>query len=371
LLNRVVSLRRGFALQREEISMRYFGFSLLSVLCGAVQAHHGPGQFDSSQPVEVTGVVTDIRYVNPHGYVYFDVTDDNGEVIPWRCELQAGSLLRRAGWTEDLFPIGGEITVMGDRGSREEHACALRTVILADGSTLDRYDQRRAVIDAPTSSAELLVDGELDLAGTWAAPQRNPDGGTGGGGMGMGMGMGMGGGIPGLELTAAGREAIQGVDAQIDNPRFHCMATNIFFDWEFDRHVNEILQTEDTITLKYGLMDIVRTIHLDMVEHPASITPSRAGHSIGRWEDGDLVVDTIGFEEGFLTVGGGGVVKHSREMHAVERFSYNAQTQGLTRTYSAEDPLYFTGQYTGQDTVFKSDVPFEPYACVELKDADL
>jgi hypothetical protein len=181
----------------------------------------------------------------------------------------------------------------------------------------------------------------------------------------------MGGAAAGLELTAAGRQAVEGVNAQVDNPRFHCMATNIFFDWEFDRHVNEILQTEDTITLKYGLMDIVRTIHLDMDEHPADITPSRAGHSIGRWENGDLVVDTVGFEEGFLVAGGGGAVKHSDAMHAVERFSYDSQTQGLTRTYSAEDPLYFIGQYTGEDTVFASDVPFDPYACVELKDGDL
>lgn len=352
--------------------MKLLPHMVLLAVCSVAGAHHGPGQFDSSQPVEVTGFVTDIRYVNPHGYVYFDVTDVSGAVVPWRCELQAGSLLRRAGWTEDLFPIGGEITVMGDRGSREEHSCALRTAILADGSTLERYEQRR-VLDAPTSAADRLVDGKLDLAGTWAASQRAPQGGADWSGMGMGMGpgMGMGGATAGLDLTAAGRQAIEGVEHQTDNPRFHCMATNIFFDWEFDRHVNEILQTEDTITLKYGLMDIVRTIYLNMDEHPVGITPSRAGHSIGRWESGDLVVDTVGFEEGFLIAGRNGVVKHSDAMHAVERFSYDPQTQGLTRIYVAEDPLYFNGQYTGQDMVFVSDVPFEPYACVELKDADL
>ena len=58
-------------------------------------------------------------------------------------------------------------------------------------------------------------------------------------------------------------------------------------------------------------------------------------------------------------------------MHAVEQFSYDPQTQGLTRTYYAEDPLYFNGRHTGQDTVFASDVAFEPYACIELKDAEV
>ena len=105
------------------------------------------------------------------------------------------------------------------------------------------------MIDAPVGARQRTVNGRLDLNGTWAAPQRNPLGGTGGGGMAGGMGMGMGtGALPGgIELTAAGRAVIEGLTVQEDNPRFHCMATNIFFDWEFDRHVNEIIQTEDSI----------------------------------------------------------------------------------------------------------------------------
>jgi hypothetical protein len=267
--------------------------------------------------MEVTGVVTDIRFVNPHGYVYFDVTEADGAVIPWRCELQAGSLLRRSGWTEDLFTTGDTITITGDQGRREAHSCALRSVILADGSVLERYGQRRDVAAAPTRATR-LADGQLNLAGDWAAAQRRPEGGTGLGGMGPGMGAGMG---MGLELTAAGLAAIEGVRHEVDNPRFHCMAVNIFFDWEFDRHINKITQTEDAITLTYGFMDIVRTIHMGLDEHPADITPTRAGHSIGRWEDDVLVVDTIGFAEGFISAGAGGVVKHSDTLHSVERFT--------------------------------------------------
>ena len=101
--------------------MKYGCYVFILACCGTANAHHGPGQFDSSQPMEVTGVVTDIRFVNPHGYVYFDVSGPDGEAIPWRCELQAGSLLRRAGWTEDLFPIGGPsplspVAAWGSRG---------------------------------------------------------------------------------------------------------------------------------------------------------------------------------------------------------------------------------------------------------------
>ena len=194
--------------------------------------------------------------------------------------------------------------------------------------------------------------------------------------MGAAMGAAMGAVVPvferlGLSLTDAGREALAGLSHQSDNPRFHCMATNILFDWEFGRDINEIIQTDDEITLRYGFMDLVRTIRMDLEEHPDDIDSTRAGHSIGRWEDGALVVDTVGFEEGFLIAGPGGLVRHSDGLHVVERFTYDAETRGLTRSYMAEDSQYFTGQYTGQDTVYPTDVPFEPYDCVELKDAFL
>ena len=157
--------------------MRFHHCLIFSIMPLAANAHHGPGQFDASQQVEVTGAVTDVRFVNPHGYIYFDVTESDGTVTPWRCQLHAGSFLRRAGWTEDLFPIGETITVSGSQGRLEPHACALQSVVLADGSVLQHYDRRRA-LDAPTGSAERLVAGRLELSGTWAAPQPNLQGGA-------------------------------------------------------------------------------------------------------------------------------------------------------------------------------------------------
>ena len=42
-----------------------------------------------------------------------------------------------------------------------------------------------------------------------------------------------------------------------------------------------------------------RTIYMDGRTHPANLTPSYYGHSIGWWEGDTLVVDTIGFNENF------------------------------------------------------------------------
>src|SRR5207249_10376893 len=68
-----------------------------------------------------------------------------------------------------------------------------------------------------------------------------------------------------------------------DNPRFRCETTSIIFDWPFDGAVNRITQNKDAIVVQYGQMGLKRTIYMNAKEHPKTIKPSRAGHSIGHW----------------------------------------------------------------------------------------
>jgi hypothetical protein len=165
-----------------------------------------------------------------------------------------------------------------------------------------------------------------------------------------------------LPLTEAGQRAIAGFDgSSTDNPRLRCETTNILWDWAFDNPVNRIEQTENEIKLIYGTMIFERTIHLDEVDFPENIVPSRGGYSIGRWENDELTVYTRGFEEGILLADTR--TPHSSQLTVVERFSLDPDNGSLNRSYVAEDPLYFEGQYRGGDTMFISSYPWEPYNC--------
>ena len=62
-----------------------------------------------------------------------------------------------------------------------------------------------------------------------------------------------------------------------------------------------------------------RTIYMDGRSHPATLSPSYYGHSIGWWESDTLVVDTIGFNEGFRLDRRGS--PHTEQLHTVERFT--------------------------------------------------
>src|SRR3989475_400320 len=51
-------------------------------------AHHGTGvSYDASKPVTLKGTVTEFRYANPHPQLYFDVTDEKGNVAHWSGEF--------------------------------------------------------------------------------------------------------------------------------------------------------------------------------------------------------------------------------------------------------------------------------------------
>jgi hypothetical protein len=99
--------------------------------------------------------------------------------------------------------------------------------------------------------------------------------------------------------------------------------------------------------------------------HPANVTPSADGHSIGRWDSGVLVVDTVGFSPGTLL----GTTPHSAQLHVVERFSLDATTGTLKRDVVAEDPLYYAAQYTRSDTMIVSTVPYAAEVCADLTPA--
>ncbi len=117
-------------------------FVAMSLLFAQVPAaHHGGGTFDNTKEIELSGVLTRIDLINPHSWIYFDVTGKDGRVSPHRCEMRAATVLRRSGWTKEMFRAGQRITIQGSPDRIDPNSCYLNTIILQDGSRADRYGQ--------------------------------------------------------------------------------------------------------------------------------------------------------------------------------------------------------------------------------------
>jgi hypothetical protein len=80
------------------------------------------------------------------------------------------------------------------------------------------------------------------------------------------------------------------------NPTYDCSATPIP-GLINDNYDFQIMQLPDRVIIYYEKMDIIRTIWLEGHDHP---TPAKndytnQGHSVGRWEDDRLIVETTQF----------------------------------------------------------------------------
>jgi hypothetical protein len=103
----------------------------------AVLAHHSvAGQFDSSKPMTLKGVITKVDWMNPHSYIYLDVKEPDGTTTTWALSTLPTAMLRRAGLTkESLLGTGKEIVMIDAIPARDgtKHLGYISKITYADG----------------------------------------------------------------------------------------------------------------------------------------------------------------------------------------------------------------------------------------------
>ena len=103
----------------------------------------------------------------------------------------------------------------------------------------------------------------------------------------------------------------------------------------------QLVQSPKMVALLFEYQTIYRMIYMDGRPHPADIMdyPEFMGHSIGRWEGGTLVIDTVGINErSWLDTAGH---EHSGQLHLIERIQ-KVDENHLKYTVTFDDPVFFT-----------------------------
>ena len=71
-----------------------------------VSAHHSfAAAYDENKTLNLEGVVTKVELVNPHSWLWVDVTNEDGTVTNWGFEGGPPVNLFRHGFTKDAFFI--------------------------------------------------------------------------------------------------------------------------------------------------------------------------------------------------------------------------------------------------------------------------
>jgi hypothetical protein len=123
------------------------------------------------------------------------------------------------------------------------------------------------------------------------------------------------------------------------------------------------IQTPTEVWMMWQRDHMVRRIFLTD-QHSEHVIPSWFGESIGHYENGALVVDTLGLStknsyiDNFRT-------PHTEKLHVVERFTIDPDGKNLTAIVTVEDPDTFNEPLTMQQRWFKVNAPMKETVCAE------
>jgi hypothetical protein len=100
-------------------------------------AHHSfSAEYDDKQPVKLKGTVTEMKWANPHAWIYIDVVGKDGKVEKWAWETGGANALYRRGWRKENLVAGTVVVVDGFRARNGSKTANATSITFEDGRRL-------------------------------------------------------------------------------------------------------------------------------------------------------------------------------------------------------------------------------------------
>jgi len=131
----LLSHRKNIMLKRLQ-PLLVCGFLLLTGSATAIAHHAFAAEFDADKPFDLSGLITKVKWVNPHSWLYFDVKGTDGATTNWGVEFGTPNALAAKGLKKTDLPAGTPVHVKGYRSKSGEYYGYAVTVTLPDGRTI-------------------------------------------------------------------------------------------------------------------------------------------------------------------------------------------------------------------------------------------
>ena len=288
--------------------------TLTVLLPVAAAAHHSHATIDMDDIRIYKGVVVKYGWTMPHVYLKVDAPNEAGEIVEYGIEMQHPPAMKGMGWDRDTFKPGDRIVWQGAHDKDKSRAyTSLHWAERPDGTRI-----------GAEKGSEPVVVPSTDFTGLW---RRND----------------VGGFKPhysppvGWPLSAVGQEMVDNFHEN-QNPMVTCGNPGPPKSMIVPYPVSFTRPDENTVVMERELMQEKRIVYLDVGHEPGE--PSKMGHSVGRFEGDEFIVETTNFIADKWGTHTG--IDSSDKKHLVERFTMGDDGLYLMAEITVTDPVYFT-----------------------------
>jgi len=110
---------------------------LLVVIAARGLAHHSfAAEYDEKKTIKLQGKVTEMKWSNPHAWIYMDVAGADGKVVNWAFETGGANALFRRGWRKEDLPVGTVLIIDGWQARNGSNTANARSITFHDGKRL-------------------------------------------------------------------------------------------------------------------------------------------------------------------------------------------------------------------------------------------
>ena len=292
-------------------------------------AHHALIAYDNSRTIELRGVIEEVFWANPHVRLVVRAADDT----VWDLEGPPVNRMERdSGIRREFFPVGEEAVFTGFPSRRGEprmrpilaHLNSGQTIVM-ERQRVERLGLLDELAERPALDSEQIEEAIRNANGifrVWSnvgrTQVRPPD--------------------AGLPLTDAARAAKESWVQEEDDPLLRCEPAGLP-EAMLTPFPMEIIDEGDTITVWLEEWDNDRTIHMRGDAGRGNHASSHLGHSVGRWEDGVLVVNTTDIDHPYMDDLG---TPLSGAAEIIERFEMSKDETRLDWSATVFDPDTFS-----------------------------
>ena len=111
--------------------------AILAWVVVPVAAHHSfSAEYDFNKPLKLKGKVTEMKWANPHAWIYIDVVGKNGNVEKWAWETGGANALYRRGWRKEDLVAGTMLVIDGYQARNGSKTANATSITFENGKRL-------------------------------------------------------------------------------------------------------------------------------------------------------------------------------------------------------------------------------------------